>query len=84
MAEFSKQYCELHNMEFEGDFDIEEIAEELDPGYGIHMTCEGFGFIMISRDDSGIIQLGFADGERFDTPVWIPYFQFIQQQKSSL
>ena len=33
MAEFSKQYCELNNMGFDGDFDIMEELEELEDGH---------------------------------------------------
>ena len=42
MADFSKQYCEIHDHGFPWDFDIEEIAEDLDHGYMNNIICEGF------------------------------------------
>jgi len=83
MAEFSKQYCEINDPEFPWDFDIEKEAEALEPEYGIHMICEGFGFTMIAKDETGNILLGFPD-EELAYVKWIPYLQFIQEQKSKL
>jgi hypothetical protein len=45
MAEFSKQYCELHNPQLGWDFDIDEIITEIPCGYYKSIICEGFGFI---------------------------------------
>lgn len=90
MAEFSKQYCEINDPDFPWDFDIEVEAEKLDPDYAIHMICEGFGFTMIAKDESGNIILGFPSEDSPEYPYsfehfkWIPYLQFIQEQKSSL
>ena len=83
MADYSKQWCDINDPDMPYDFDIEVEAETLEPGYGIHMICEGFGFTMIAKDDSGSIQLGFPDSE-LQYIEWVPYLQFIQQQKSSL
>ena len=51
MAEFSKQYCELHDMGFEGDFDIMEEYHKVKPGSYVPYICEGFGFIAIGKWD---------------------------------
>ena len=48
MADFSKQWCEINDPDMPSDFDILEIAAELEPGYFKHMICEGFGFTIIS------------------------------------
>ena len=39
MAEFSKQYCELHNPQLGWDFDIEEIVTEIPRGYYKSIIC---------------------------------------------
>lgn len=65
MAEFSKQYVQNYKSEIGGwDFDIEEIAEDLEPNEAIKMICEGFGFSWISKNEKGEIQLIFTDINR--------------------
>jgi hypothetical protein len=61
MAEFSKQWCEINDPEMPWDFDILEVAEELEPEYGLNYICEGFGFTLIAKDEKGNIVLGFPD-----------------------
>jgi len=53
MAEFSKQYCKVTNMGFDGDFDVYEEWSKLKPGYAVAYICEGFGFSMIGKKESG-------------------------------
>lgn len=83
MAEFSKQYCEMNDPGFPWDFDIEKEAEALEPEFGIPIICEGFGFTMIAKDTAGEIVLGFPDRE-LTTLEWVPYLQFIQEQREKL
>jgi hypothetical protein len=62
MAEFSKQYVQNFETEIGGwDFDIEEIAEELEPNQAISMICEGFGFSWISKNNEGDTLLIFVN-----------------------
>jgi hypothetical protein len=87
MADFSKQYCELHDMGFEGDFDIEEVATELKDGYYTSYICEGFGFTAIAKDQEGKTLLYFPDWEFTgieDKAHWIEYDKFIKQQKNTV
>lgn len=64
MAEFSKQYVERNDSEFDAwDFDILEIAEELEPNHYTSIICEGFGFTAIGKDENGEIILAFPTGE---------------------
>jgi hypothetical protein len=67
MADFSKQYCEIHDPEMPFDFDILEEAKHIPPGHYISMICEGFGFIAISKDKNNEILLAIPteDGEYF-------------------
>jgi len=65
MADFSKQYCEIYDLEMSFDFDILEEAKHIQPGHYISMICEGFGFIAISKDENNEILLAVPtkDGE---------------------
>jgi hypothetical protein len=63
MADFSKQYCELHDPEMPHDFDILEIAEGLENEYSTAIICEGFGFLAIGKDKDGNIILAVPTGE---------------------
>ena len=58
MAEFSKQYCELHDSEMSHDFDIIEIADGLEPEHYTPIICEGFGFIAIGKNENNEAILG--------------------------
>lgn len=85
MAEFSRQYCELKDPEFPWDFDIEEIAKDLKPGYHVPYICEGFGFIAIGKDMEDNTLLYFPDWE--DTGVqevghWIEYERFMDSEQN--
>jgi hypothetical protein len=53
MADFSKQYCQVNDMGFDGDFDVYEEWAKLTPGYGAPYICEGFGFSMIAKEETG-------------------------------
>jgi hypothetical protein len=53
MADFSKQYCELNDMGFDGDFDVYEEWSKLKPGFTVAYICEGFGFLAIGKRESG-------------------------------
>lgn len=76
MAEFSKQYCELNNMGFDGDFDIMEELEELEDGHYMSLICEGFGFCLIAKDAYGKCMLGF---ENKDAEIdWIHYDEYLE------
>jgi len=79
MADFSKQYCEIYNHGFPWDFDIEEIAAELDSGYMNNIICEGFGFNAIGKKESGEIILHFKDWETGKTS-WVNYKDYIAEK----
>lgn len=69
MAEFSKQYCEIFNNEFPFDFDIEEISNDLQPEHYTPITCEGFGFIAIGKNERNETILAFPLGNHPDSEV---------------
>ena len=80
MADFSKQYCEIYDHEFPWDFDIEQIADELDQGYMNNIICEGFGFNAIGKNESGRILLRFQDWET-KKQSWVDYKEYIEKKQ---
>ena len=67
MADFSKQWCEINDPQSPGDFDINEIADKLEPGYVLGAICEGFGFIAIGKDLDGEVMLAIPTGNHNET-----------------
>lgn len=79
MAEFSKQYCELHDMGFEGDFDIMEEFHKLKTDHYTPYICEGFGFIAIGKDENDECILAMPiDGAPYGTVTWKKYSEIIK------
>jgi hypothetical protein len=76
MADFSKQWCDFNDPEISWDFDIEEIANGLEPEYGLPYICEGFGFTYIAKDEKGDVVLGFPNYTT-DTIEWKTYKEVI-------
>ncbi len=77
MAEFSKQYCEINDMGFDGDFDVYEEWSKLQPGYAVNYICEGFGFTMIGKEETGdrvIVLMG-------DNKCWKDFDEMVLKAK---
>lgn len=84
MAEFSKQYVQNFESEIGGwDFDIEEIAEDLEPNQAINMICEGFGSSWISKNNKGEIQLVFANHQTGEV-TWKTLEETINTHKNAI
>ena len=81
MAEFSKQYCDLHDVGFPHDFDIMEEFHKLKPGSYVPYICEGFGFIAIGKwddqDETCMLAMPVDDAP-YGTVVWKAYDQVIK------
>ena len=79
MADFSKQYCELHDSEMSHDFDIIEIADGLEPEHYTPIICEGFGFIAIGKNENNEIIFAFRPQSKDykDEVVWKSYNEVI-------
>lgn len=76
MADFSKQYCDKYDPGFPHDFDYEELAKDLKPGFYQPAICEGFGSAGIAREDDGTIVLVFIN---YDDPEAEPKWMMIDQ-----
>jgi len=77
MASFSKQWCEKNDPQMPSDFDIEDVAKDLEPNHYTPIICEGIGFIAIGKDANNNIMLAMPTGETveeegqiFDDIVW--------------
>lgn len=81
MAEFSKQYCETHDMGYDGDFDIMEEYYKLKPGNYVPYICEGYGFIAIGKmddmDEECILAMSSNTSSR--SVVWKKYNEIVNK-----
>jgi hypothetical protein len=86
MADFSKQWCDKNDPQMPSNFDIEEIANTLEPNHYTPIICEGFGFIAIGKDTDSNIMLAMPtghfeedeNGQIYDDIVWEPYNNIIK------
>ena len=86
MAEFSKQYCELHDMGFDGDFDVYGEFNKLEVGNYIPMICEGFGFVAIGKfeDDPETTKVYFRDDFDNEGGTWVDFYEVLDDERQSL
>lgn len=83
MAEFCKQYCQLNDMGFDGDFDVYEEWSKLTPGFAVAYICEGFGFSMIGKKESGDEVIVYMND--YDNPEkskWVDFDEMCLKAKS--
>ena len=86
MANFSKQWCDINDPQIPSNFDIEEIANTLEPNHYTPIICEGFGFIAIGKTGDNDIVLAMPtgavhtdeQGQIYDDIVWEPYNNIIK------
>ena len=83
MAEFSKQYCQLNDMGFDGDFDVYEEWAKLKPGFTVAYICEGFGFLAIGKRESGDEVLVFMDNYDEHGGKWINFDEMVLKAESN-
>jgi hypothetical protein len=86
MAEFSKQYCELHNMGSNGDFDVYEEFDKLGVGNFIPVICEGFGFVAIGKfeDDPETVKVYFREAHDSEDGTWVDFYEVLDDERQSL
>jgi len=86
MAEFSKQYCELHDMGFDGDFDVYDEFNKLEVGGYIPMICEGLGFVAIGKfeDDPETARVYFRDEHDDESGTWVDFYEVMDDERQSL
>lgn len=84
MAEFCKQYCQLNDMGFDGDFDVYEEWSKLTPGFAVAYICEGFGFSMIGKKESGDEVIVYMnDWDNPEKSKWVDFDEMCLKAKSN-
>jgi hypothetical protein len=90
MAIYSKQWCDLHNLEIKPNFDIEAIAESMVVGTYRPIKCDGFGFNAIGKTMEGIIELylknsiGIMSPPSLDSADWITLDNMLQKERDEI
>lgn len=69
MAEFSKQYQEAFDFDFQ-DFDYQEIFEKLENNQAYPIICEGLGTLAVGKSDEGNMLLAIQSEEEPDMVIW--------------
>lgn len=83
MADFSKQFCETHDMGFNGDFDVYEEWSKLTPGYAVAYICEGFGFSMIGKKEhSDDVIVYMNDYNNPENSKWVNFDDLVLKVES--
>lgn len=82
MGYFSKQWCEIHNIQKQNVFDIEDSTKDMKNHTYRSISCEGIGFSKIYKDVYGRVWLGFKKQD--DGYVWRPYQAVITLEKQKL
>lgn len=80
MAEFSKQYQEAFDFDF-NDFDYEEIFNDLNPNEAVGQICEGLGTLAVAKSGDGRMLLGIEAEENPEYIKWVSLETAIQRAK---
>ena len=70
MADFSKQFCEKYMPEFfPGDFDIDELFQEIPKGHTMPIICEGYGFWGLHKGEDDKLYCLFEAEDGYTVPI---------------
>lgn len=81
MAEFSKQYQEAFNHDW-NDFDYEEIFKDLNPNEAVSQICEGLGTLAVAKSEDGRMLLGVESEENPEYIKWITLEAAVERAKA--
>ena len=81
MAEFSKQYQEAFNFDW-NDFDYEEIFKDLKPNEAVGQICEGLGTLAVAKSEDGRMLLGVESEENPEYIQWVSLETAIERSRS--
>jgi len=73
MADYSNQYSWKY-LGFKGDFDIFKEAKKLKREEYISLSCEGYGFIAIMKDENKEIKFALPKNG-FEEVDWVDYYE---------
>jgi len=80
MAEFSKQYREAFNHDW-NDFDYEEIFKDLNPNEAVGQICEGLGTLAVAKSEEGKMLLGIEAEENPEYIKWVSLEDAIERAR---
>lgn len=80
MAEFSKQYQEAFNHDW-NDFDYAEIFKDLNPNEAVGQICEGLGTLAVARSEDGRMLLGVEAEENPEYIKWVSLEDAIERAR---
>jgi hypothetical protein len=80
MAEFSKQYQEAFNFDW-NDFDYEEIYKNLEKNQLYPLICEGLGTLAVARGEDDQMLLAIQSDQDPEMVTWKPLTEVIQLVK---
>lgn len=80
MAEFSKQYQEAFNHDW-NDFDYEEIFKDLKPNEAVGQICEGLGTLAVAKSEDGRMLLGVEADENPEYIQWVSLEKAVERAK---
>ena len=80
MAEFSKQYQEAFNHDW-NDFDYTEIFKDLNPNEAVSQICEGLGTLAVAKAEDGRMLLGVEADENPEYIKWVTLETAIERAK---
>lgn len=80
MAEFSKQYQEAFNHDW-NDFDYEEIFKDLNPNEAVSQICEGLGTLAVAKSEDGRMLLGVEADENPEYIQWVSLETAIERSR---
>lgn len=81
MSEFSKQYREAFDFDFD-DFDYKEIFEGLEPNHYKSQICEGLGTVAVAKSGEGKMLLAVEVESMPDMVEWVSLETAIERAKS--
>jgi hypothetical protein len=90
MAQYSKQWCELNNLDSAYQFDIEEIAKSLPNNSYQSIICDGFGFFAIGNSTEFGTLLYFKNSIGINSPAdidegeWVRFSEMIETKSNEL
>ncbi|MEY4332628.1 MAG: hypothetical protein RLZZ196_1366 [Bacteroidota bacterium] len=90
MRIYSKQWCDLYNLEIKPNYDIEVIAESMVAGTYRPIKCDGFGFHAIGKTREGIVELyikntiGIISPPSLNSADWITLDNMLQKERNEI
>jgi hypothetical protein len=90
MAQYSKQWCDVNELDTQWSFDIEAIADTLPKNSYRAITCDGFGFTAIGKSEEfGTLlyfknRIGINSPAEIDDAEWVRLEEMLQNRRDEI